>query len=93
VVERAPAAALFAHPAHPYTEGLLASIPPFDDDGPARLSAIEGTVPSPFDMPRGCPFHPRCDHAWSDCLETQPPLLPAGPHHQAACLRLAQVAA
>ncbi len=87
IVERAPVAALFSHPAHPYTEGLLRSMPPLEDEDPDILPAIEGNVASPFDLPSGCAFHPRCPYAWDDCMRIQPPLAGLGERHQAACLR------
>ncbi len=59
VVERAPGAAIFDDPQHPYTLGLLGSIPKIEEQRD-RLLAIEGTVPPPFDLPHGCRFHPRC---------------------------------
>ncbi len=87
IVERAPVAALFSHPAHPYTEGLLRSMPPLEDEDPDILPAIEGNVASPFDLPSGCAFHPRCPYAWDDCTRIQPPLFGLGERHEAACLR------
>jgi oligopeptide/dipeptide ABC transporter ATP-binding protein len=75
VVERAPVGRLFAAPAHPYTEGLLAAVP--DLDRPDRpLRPIAGTVPRATDWPDGCRFRPRCPHAWDRCRE-EPPLLDA----------------
>ena len=68
VVEASRAEALFERPLHPYTEGLLASIPRLD--GPiARLQAITGTVPPPHAMPPGCRFAPRCPYAQPACDE------------------------
>ena len=87
VVERAPAGALFDRPGHPYTEGLLRSMPPLEDDDPERLPAIEGNVASPFDMPPGCSFHPRCGYAWDACARLLPPFAALGEGHAAACLR------
>ncbi len=93
VVETAPVADLFRQPGHPYTEGLLASIPPLDDDV-VRLRTIEGMVPSPLAMPRGCRFAARCPHVRPACETTDPHLLPLGPGHEAACIRaLPEVAA
>jgi oligopeptide/dipeptide ABC transporter ATP-binding protein len=93
IVERAPVADLFAHPGHPYTEGLLRCMPPLEDDDPEILPAIEGIVASPFAMPPGCAFHPRCPHAWEACARIAPPLVALGAGHDAACLRHAAVAA
>jgi peptide/nickel transport system ATP-binding protein len=71
IVERAEASVLFRQPAHPYTERLLASIPPVDSDV-ARLASIEGSVPSIADMPSGCRFAPRCHQATAHCREVDP---------------------
>ena len=86
VVERAPAAALFADPMHPYTLGLLGSVPRLDEERETLL-AIEGRVPPPFALPKGCRFHPRCPFATQDCKTEQPPLRLVADGHQAACLR------
>ena len=88
VVERSPVAALFDRPGHPYTEGLLRSMPPLDDEDRDTLPAIEGTVPSPFALPDGCAFHPRCPYAWEDCRRGVPPFAALGTAHDAACLRV-----
>jgi oligopeptide/dipeptide ABC transporter ATP-binding protein len=93
VVERAPVAALFDRPGHPYTEGLLRSMPPLEDEDPEILPAIEGNVASPFAMPPGCAFHPRCPYAWDDCARILPPLVELGAGHDAACLRHRALAA
>jgi oligopeptide/dipeptide ABC transporter ATP-binding protein len=71
---------------HPYTEGLLASIPTIDHNV-ARLTAIEGTVPPPFDLPPGCRFAPRCTYAKPPCTTASPPLATTGAGHRAACIR------
>ena len=73
VVEHADVRQLFERPHHPYTEGLLASLPTLDADQ-HRLQAIPGTVPSPFELPGGCRFEPRCRHARPPCREAEPPL-------------------
>jgi oligopeptide/dipeptide ABC transporter ATP-binding protein len=86
VMEDAPAAAVFDDPRHPYTMGLLASVPPADHDV-ARLTAIEGTVPPPFDLPPGCRFEPRCGFARPPCASAVPPLIALGPDRRAACIR------
>ena len=87
-VERSPVAALFDKPGHPYTEGLLRSMPPLEDEDPETLPAIEGNVASPFDLPPGCAFHPRCPYAWDDCRKQTPVLARLGDDHDAACLRV-----
>ena len=86
VVEAASARDLFEDPQHPYTLGLLGSIPRLDLDRP-RLTAIEGTVPPPFAWPPGCRFSPRCPFAEAACDVAPPPLRALAPGHQAACLR------
>jgi peptide/nickel transport system ATP-binding protein len=84
IVESAPVAALFADPQHPYTIGLLGSIPRLDVDR-ERLSTIEGTVPSPNNQPKGCRFSPRCPFADRQCREEPPPLKDITAGHQVAC--------
>ncbi|WP_372623790.1 ABC transporter ATP-binding protein [Falsiroseomonas sp.] len=86
VVERAAATEIFASPQHPYTLGLLGSIPRLDEDR-ERLLAIEGAVPPPFALPKGCRFHPRCPFAIEACTRAQPPLEVVAPGHLAACIR------
>jgi len=85
VVERAPGAAIFDDPQHPYTLGLLGSIPKIEDTRD-RLLAIEGTVPPPFDLPSGCRFHPRCVFADAACAAQDPPLREINGLHRVACL-------
>ncbi len=77
VVETAPTPVLFARPLHPYTEGLLASVPRLDTPR-RRLHAIPGQVPAATRWPTGCRFHPRCPYAWDRCAAEEPPLLDAG---------------
>lgn len=84
VVERAPVQELFDHPQHPYTIGLLGSIPRLDVER-ARLASIEGQVPSPLRRPAGCKFAERCPFAIDKCRTEDPPLLDVGPQHQSAC--------
>jgi peptide/nickel transport system ATP-binding protein len=86
VVERAPVAAIFDDPQHPYTIGLLGSVPDLDDPRD-RLLAIEGAVPRQGFMPPGCRFNPRCVFAADPCRATDPALRLLGPDHTAACLR------
>jgi len=85
IVEQAEVGTLFARPLHPYTEGLLGSIPPMEEDI-ERLRAIEGTVPSPHEMPPGCRFVPRCAAARPTCGTIDPPLVSLAPGHAAACI-------
>ena len=89
VVEEAPVAELFAHPRHPYTQGLIRSIPRVDAaaHGRTRLEQIRGTVPSLRALPPGCRFSPRCPAVIPECREAEPALRPVGPAHRAACIR------
>ncbi len=84
IAERGPAEKLFSNPAHPYTRGLLASMPRLDAPRKSRLATIPGLVPSLADMPAGCRFANRCPHASPAC-DTQPPLTSRGAEHFAAC--------
>ena len=88
VVEEAPVRELFARPRHPYTQGLIRSIPRIDTAADAqrqRLEAIRGVVPSLLDPPPGCRFAPRCQYARDECRET-PPLREVAPGHKVACV-------
>jgi oligopeptide/dipeptide ABC transporter ATP-binding protein len=87
MVEHAPVRWLFAEPQHPYTRGLLRSVPSLETREP-RLRTIEGTVPSAFAMPSGCRFNPRCALVRDICREQEPELLPAGHYAHAACWAL-----
>ena len=86
VVERAPVGRLFEVPQHPYTIGLMGSIPQLHLDQP-RLAAIEGQVPNPAVPPAGCPFHPRCPFALPRCVEETQSLREVEPGHAVACWR------
>ncbi len=86
VVERASGTAIFDDPQHPYTLGLLGSIPRVEETRD-RLLAIEGAVPAPFALPTGCRFNPRCVFRAARCMEVDPQLLPLGLDHAAACIR------
>ena len=86
VVERASGTDIFDDPQHPYTLGLLGSIPKIEETR-ERLLAIEGAVPAPFALPSGCRFHPRCVFAVPECSTTNPELRDLGAGHLAACLR------
>jgi oligopeptide/dipeptide ABC transporter ATP-binding protein len=87
-VEEAPVEALFDRPRHPYTVGLLGSVPKLSQTGQAnrdRLSEIPGMVPSLVDMPKGCAFAPRCPLADDRCRAEYPPFEAKAPGHAAAC--------
>ena len=86
VVERAPVQELFDHPQHPYTVGLLGSIPRLDVER-GRLASIEGQVPSPLRRPAGCKFADRCPFVIDVCKREDPPLRDVGLLHQSACWR------
>ena len=87
VVERSSGTAIFDDPQHPYTLGLLGSIPKLEETH-ERLLAIEGAVPAPFALPPGCRFHPRCVFCIEACRQQVPPLRAVGTAgHFAACIR------
>jgi peptide/nickel transport system ATP-binding protein/oligopeptide transport system ATP-binding protein len=86
IVESAPVDRLFADPQHPYTIGLLGSVPRIEETR-ARLATIEGSVPNPAAFPPGCRFAPRCPFAADKCRAEAPPLRPMGEGHRAACWR------
>lgn len=84
IVEKGSKAELFARPAHPYTRGLLASIPKLTRT-PGKLYAIPGQVPSPMNYPSGCHFRDRCPHAFDRCVQEDPQLIDLNGGHWAAC--------
>jgi len=86
IVERANAATLFRRPGHPYTIGLLASIPKLTVEQD-ELPVVEGAVPNPLALPQGCRFHPRCPFADEECRRTDPALAEIAPGHAVACLK------
>nr|WP_156281794.1 ABC transporter ATP-binding protein [Paenibacillus sp. NEAU-GSW1] len=85
VVEEGDVFALFRAPKHPYTQGLLKSVPLLDEWKRERLPAIPGAVPSPHEMPAGCRFHPRCTYAVDRCRKEQPELEAAGDGQRVRC--------
>jgi peptide/nickel transport system ATP-binding protein len=94
-VEEADVASLFANPKHPYTRGLMASIPTVPLPGAnsdIRLVEIPGMVPSLTNLPKGCAFAPRCAYAIARCHQEYPPLEDRGGGHLAACWRAAEIA-
>ena len=76
---------IFYSPAHPYTKGLLRSMPNLGDEEKTRLIAIEGTPVDLLDPPKGCSFGPRCEHCMKVCLTKKPPLMEVGDGHVSAC--------
>ena len=87
IIEHAPVRALFADPRHPYTQGLLRSVPSLETRE-HRLRTIEGTVPPPLAMPAGCRFNPRCALAMDICREREPAMTETSPAAHAACWAL-----
>ena len=87
VVELAPADTIFHKSvySHPYTEGLMLSIPRLDTPANTRLEAIPGAVPHPLDLPKGCKFAPRCKYATERCLEEEPELVNVTETQQVRC--------
>jgi peptide/nickel transport system ATP-binding protein len=92
IVEQCEADELFKSPCHPYTIGLMNSIPKIGS-GARRLQVIDGVVPNPYQMPKGCRFHPRCDWAQDACRESQPELVDIGGGHLVRCWRAGEVLA
>ncbi len=88
VVEEATVEDLFAHPRHPYTQGLIRSIPRVDASATVRrrLEQIPGTVPNLLNPPEGCRFAARCGFAVETCRKVEPPLREVAPGHKAACV-------
>ena len=87
VVESGPVRDIFNHPAHPYTQALLQSVPAMEEQ-PKRLYAIEGQPPPLWDLPPGCRFAARCPHAETRCEQTYPSSFVVGTDHTADCWRL-----
>ncbi len=85
IVESAPVKELYGNPKHPYTLGLLRSIPRMDRPRKKKLTPIKGLPPNLIDMPPGCPFAPRCEYRTERCLHEKPELRVVGPGHRIAC--------
>ena len=86
VVETAETAELFAHPSHPYTTGLIQSIPRLDEEVD-KLHVIKGSVPMLYELPKGCLFAPRCQYACGICNEQRPDLVDLGNGHTCRCFK------
>ena len=84
VVESAPVFEIFKNPKHPYTVGLMSSMPSLNS-GSKRLSTIEGNVPNPINLPKGCYFADRCPKAMPKCRESQPHDVKVGSRHHVSC--------
>ncbi len=85
IVEIARVKDLYENPRHPYTLGLLGSLPRLDSDRPETLASIDGLPPDLINYPPGCPFYARCNYRLDSCLDAPPPLETVGEEHQAAC--------
>ncbi len=85
IVESASADDIYAAPRHPYTRGLLRSVPRLDQPAAATLAPIEGQPPNPLELPNGCAFHPRCPFVIDRCRIEAPPLVSVADNHLAAC--------
>ncbi|HIG57588.1 MAG TPA: ABC transporter ATP-binding protein, partial [Candidatus Handelsmanbacteria bacterium] len=85
ILEMAPVDRLYAQPAHPYTEALLAAAPPPDPERRETPLLLPGEVADPAAPPPGCPFHPRCRHAQETCRSEVPVLREIAPGHQVSC--------
>ena len=96
IVELAGTAELFRHPRHPYTRALIDSIPRMSAQSVNDAFEVDGEPPSPYDVPAGCRFHPRCALASDICRQNDPPLIPVGPAraepHLSACLKADELA-
>jgi oligopeptide/dipeptide ABC transporter ATP-binding protein len=85
VIESASAKEIYRNPRHPYTLGLLRSVPRLDQPRKAKLDPIEGQPPDLWNLPGGCSFRPRCNFSIERCAQEVPPLQDVGNDHQSAC--------
>ena len=85
IIEEAAVNDLYANPSHPYTIGLLGSMPRVDQQAHTKLLSIEGSPPVLYQKPKACPFAPRCNWAMERCWKENPALEPVGPEHRVAC--------
>ncbi len=94
IVEESRVHELFNRPRHPYTEGLLRAVPRLDESTAVkkkRLETIEGVVPNPLELPPGCHFAPRCEHAQEKCRAGEIPLIEISAHHSSRCVRVDEI--
>jgi oligopeptide/dipeptide ABC transporter ATP-binding protein len=92
IIERGTAEEIYKNPKHPYTVGLLQSVPRLDEPRREKLNPIEGMPPDLVDLPPGCSFRARCTYAVDRCAEEVPPLASVGEDHLAACWESDKVA-
>ena len=87
ILEYTDVGSIFTHPMHPYTQGLLSSIPRVDKDykGKEKLQSIPGLVPSLLNLPMGCKFSDRCKYVLNQCEKEEPPLIEMIPGHRVRC--------
>jgi oligopeptide/dipeptide ABC transporter ATP-binding protein len=87
LVEQATVAEIYDNPLHPYTIALMSAIPRLKAPRKVDMKKLPGEVPSVFNPPPGCPFHPRCPFAGKECFTEKPPLVPVPgrPYHLLAC--------
>jgi oligopeptide/dipeptide ABC transporter ATP-binding protein len=94
IVELTSVRELFRTPRHPYTEGLLRAVPQLEEmngEKKRRLHTIEGVVPNPMNLPPGCRFAPRCEHAREKCKESEIPLVEIDSGHSTRCIRVREI--
>ena len=91
IVEEADVNSLFDNPMHPYTMGLLKSIPKMEGERDKRLFMIEGMVPLLSQIPEGCRFRPRCPYATEECAKVMPELTDVNGHQTVRCLRTKEI--
>ena len=85
IVEEASVGELYANPKHPYTQGLLKTLPNLEGDRAERLESIMGQPPDLHQKPQSCPFAPRCNNTFTKCLKENPSLISRGKNHKVAC--------
>ncbi|MCP3921098.1 MAG: ABC transporter ATP-binding protein [Desulfobacterales bacterium] len=86
IIEKAPVIELFKNPKHPYTIGLLNSIPRLENKRKTKLNCIDGAVPGLLDIPKGCRFQNRCEYKISECEKKHPDEIEVRPEHYASCI-------
>ncbi len=91
IVEIGDSETLFSHPSHPYSQALLSAAPSLDPDDKGRAIQLEGELPSPLNIPAGCPFHVRCRHATTICKRELPALLPLDNRGEVACHHVEEI--